>query len=270
MNGISGAVLIALCFSRSEDAIISNSMAPNIETPPPRPNRVQAWVYAILNPLIESLRRELELLRRGNLSWRFYSTKCEYIRLIFEYIGPDQQPNFEDFLADRLNEGFASYFDAHDSNLSALESSASAFFQGLMHSNLFLNEVHKSLEEYKARAEGKPLYPAADPIERDLPKYVAEYLINQTELLPPHYVTHKFWEEFRNRFEASATEFEPFRQRESFQRLKQSVVTLQNVSQELLTGLEQHRYKLCSTYDIPAAPLPTNMTHSVDAYIRNR
>jgi hypothetical protein len=270
LNGIRGAVLIALCFSQSENAIISNTMTPNVETPPARPNRVQAWVYAILNPLIESLRREIELLRRGNLSWRFYSGKCEYIRRIFEYIGPDQQPNFEDFLADRLNEGFASHFDAHDSNLSVLEGSASAFFKGLMQSNLFLKEVQDSLEEYKARAEGKPLYPAADPIERDLPKYVAEYLINRTELLPSHYLTHKFWEEFRSRFEASATEFEPYRQRESFQRLKQSVVTLHNVSQGLLAGLEQHRYGLCSTYDIPAAPLPTNLTHSVDAYIRNR
>jgi hypothetical protein len=245
-------------------------MALNIETPPPRSNRVQAWVYAILNPLIESFRRELQLLQLGNLSWRFYSRKCEYIRPVLEYIDGDQLPNFEDFLADRLNEGFGSYFDAHDSNLSVLESSAATFFDGLMHSNLFLKEVQKAFDEYKARAEGKPLYPAAEPIERDLPKYVAEYLINRTELLPSHYLTHKFWEEFRSRFELSAAEFEPYRQRESFQRLNQSVHTLNNVSRELLARLEQHRYTLCSTYDIPAAPLLVNSTHSVDAYIRNK
>jgi len=245
-------------------------MAANAEAPPPRSNRVQAWVYAILNPLIESLRRELQLLPRGNLSWRFYSRKCEYIRPIVEYIDGDQLPNLEDFLADRLNEGFASYFDVHDSNLSVLETSAAVFFDGLTHSRRFLNEVEKAFDEYKARSEGKPLYPDPALIERDLPKYVAEYLINKVELLPSHYMTHKFWEEFRNRFELSVAEFEPYGERESFQKFRQSVLTLNGISQELLGGLEQHRYGLCSTYDIPAAPLPVNASHGVDAYIRNK
>jgi hypothetical protein len=245
-------------------------MAANIEVPPPRSNRVQAWVYTILNPVIEHLRRELRLLEKGNLSWRFYSRKCEYVRSVCEYIDNDQLPNFEDFLADRLNEGFRSTIDVHDSAVSGVETSAGTFFDGLLRSSLFLNEVKKAFEEYQSQAHGKPLYPDPDSIERDLPKYVAEYLINRIELLPSHYLTHKFWEEFRNRFELSAADFDPYRQRESFALFQRSLQGLRAISTELLAAMEVHRFSLCSTYDIPAAPLPVNMSHSVDAYIRNK
>jgi len=230
-------------------------MVSNVNIPPPRANRVQAWVYAILNPVIESVRRELQLLDKGNVSWRFYSKKCEYIRPVAEYIDSNQLPNYEDFLVDGFNEGFKSVIDAHDSAVSAVEAAATRFFDGLMHSTLFSNEVKKAFDEYKLHAQGKPVYPDPDSIERDLSKYVAEYLINRTDLLPSHYLAHKFWEEFRTRFELSAAEFEPYQLRESFQAFAQSVHTLRKISQALLAAFENHRYQLCSTYDIPAAPL---------------
>jgi hypothetical protein len=43
-------------------------MIPEVTTPPQHSKRVQAWVYAIMNPLIENLRRENSLLDRGNLT----------------------------------------------------------------------------------------------------------------------------------------------------------------------------------------------------------
>ncbi len=229
---------------------------PNIY--PPRVNRVQAWVYAILNPVIERVRRELALSENGNVSWRFYSKKCEYIRPIVEYIDENQRPNLEDFLGDSLNESFGELIAAHDNAVFAVEAAAATFFAGLMQSNLFKEQVEEALREYKARAYSKPLYPDLDSIKRDLPKYVAEYLINGTDLLPNHYTTHKFWEEFRTTFERSAEEFEPYQQRESFRAFRRSVQALKGASLGLLMTLERHRYSLCSMYDIPAAPIPTS------------
>jgi len=227
-------------------------MVSNVNIPPARANRVQAWVYAILNPVIEGVRRELQLIEKGNLSWRFYSKKCEYIRPVVEYIDANQSPNYEDFLADGMNEGFKSGIDVHDNAVFTVEAAATTLFDGLMRSALFLNEVKKAFDEYKLRAHDKPQYPDPDSIERDLPKYVAQYLINRTDLLPGHYLIHKFWEEFRSRFDLSA-----YQLRESFQAFKLSIHTLKDTSQGLLAALEKHRYGLCSTYDIPAAPIPT-------------
>lgn len=245
-------------------------MASNAYTPLPGVNRVQAWVYTILNPVIDCLRRELQLLGKGNLSWRFYSKRCEYIRPIAEYINGDQMPNLEDFLTDRLNEGYKGAFDSHDSAVIAAEVGATTFFEGLVRSTLFLNEVKKAFDEYKSRALDKLQYPDPDSIERDLPKYVAEYLINRTNLLPTHYLIHKFWEDLRSRFETSDEEFEPYRQRESFLAFNRSAHVMTETSRELLPLVLQHRHQLCSTYDIPAAPIPVNMSHGIDAYIKNK
>ena len=211
------------------------------------------------------------MLQQGNLSWRFYSRKCEYIRPITEYIETDQLPNFEDFLSDGLNQDFKPSIDAHDNAVLAVEAAAGTFFDGLMHSSLFLSEVQKSLDEYKVRVADKPQYPDAAPIEKDLPKYVAEYLINSAASLPSHYVMHRFWEEFRNKFDLAGSEFGPYQQRESFQRIKQSIERLKDIANGLLSAVEKHRFWLCSTYDIPAAPIQVNKSFGADAYlIRNK
>jgi hypothetical protein len=34
----------------------------------------------------------------------------------------------------------------------------------------------------------------------------------------------------------------------------------------MLLDLENHRQLLCSTYDIPAAPIPAGKSHSADAF----
>lgn len=236
------------------------AMEPNIKIPPHHSNRVQAWVWMILNPGIEALRRELAFLEEGKLVWRFYSRKCEYIRPFTEYIEASQWPNLEDFLADPVNQGFKQKIDVHDDAVVKVETAASAFFDRLTQSDLFSKEVARAVDEYRSRASQNPQYPDADLLERDLPKYVAEYLINGVTLLPHHYVTHKFWEEFRKAFE-------PYQKRESFQDLKRTSADLKHIASELLDALQRHRRALCSTYDIPAAPLPGNMNQSADPYI---
>ncbi|MGH9432455.1 MAG: hypothetical protein ACRD3T_13020, partial [Terriglobia bacterium] len=69
-------------------------MSSNVATlPPPHSKRVEAWIYTVVNPLIESLRREAFLFEKGNLSWRWYSRRCEYIRPVVEYIDYEHRPN---------------------------------------------------------------------------------------------------------------------------------------------------------------------------------
>jgi len=101
-----------------------------------------------MNPVIESLQRESNLLGEGNLSWRPYSKRCEYIRPIREYIESSQRPNYEDFVADRLNRGFRGRFEKHDQLVSKVESAAARFFDSLTDSDDFQNQVRDSLNKY--------------------------------------------------------------------------------------------------------------------------
>lgn len=243
-------------------------MSSNVALQPPQHSeRVRAWVYTIINPLIESLRREVCLLAKGNLSWRYHSRRCEYLRPISEYIDNSQRPNYEDFLADEQNAGFKGRFDEHDDALRVVEESASRFFDGLMQSQMFLKQVKDSLAQYESTVSVQSQIPSLDSMRENLPNYVAEYVINRAVVLPNHYLMHKFWEDYKSKFENSSYEFDLYMARESFKKLEQAALRLKDLSAELLRTLESHRYLLCSTYDIPAAPIAVNKSHSADAFI---
>ena len=94
-------------------------------------------------------------------------------------------------------------------------------------------------------------------------------LVNRINTLPDHYMTHNFWEKYRDKFDVSAQEFEAYGQRRSFQALVQARAALKDASDKLLHDLESHRQLLCRTYDIPAAPIPgdRSVSHRVDAFI---
>ncbi len=244
-------------------------MIPDVATPPQHSRRVEAWVYAVLNPLIENLGREIFLLSKGNPSWRIYSRKCEYIHPICDYIGISQQPNYEDFIADPLNPGFQEKFEGHDRALAEVESSASRFSDGLIHSDVFLKQIKDSLGEYESTAHTNSVYPFIESMRESLPRAVAELLVNRIDVLPVYYMMQKFWEVYRRTFDLSAQEFEPYGQRQSFQTLLQARAALKDVADKLLHDLESHRRLLCRTYDIPAAPIPVDrsVSHRTDASI---
>lgn len=217
--------------------------------------RVESWVYTVLNPLIEALRREGVLLKKGNLTWRWYSRKCEYLRPIIEYVEDSHRPIYEDFVADNLSKEFNADFENHDKLLAQVEARASRFFDGLMQSGMFSEQVSRALTEYEASVDATLKYPNLEGMKGDLSKYIAEYLINRTEVLPPHYIAHQFWNEFGRKFERSEDEYVDYEQRGSFCALKASSSALEDNSGKLGTGLEAHRLLLCGTYDIPAAPI---------------
>lgn len=234
-------------------------MTPEVMEPPPHSKRVQAWVYAIMNPIIESLRREVSFLDKGNITWQGDTRRCEYIRPIREYFQYSQWPNYEDFVADPLNLGFREKFEGHDRALSAVESSAAEFADGLMRSDLFQKQVKDSLEQYQSTARANGQYPYLDSTGGTLPRAVAALLVNRIDVLPHHYGTREFWEMFKN-------EFEPYHERPTFQAVKEAAAALKDISSKVLLDLENHRQSLCRTYDIPAAPIPTDKSRSTDAF----
>jgi hypothetical protein len=164
-------------------------------------------------------------------------------------------------VADPLNLGFREKFEEHDRGLSAVESSAAGFADGLMHSDLFQKQVKDFLELYQSTARANPQYPYLDDSPGGtLPRGVAALLVNRIDVLPHHYGTHRFWEMYKN-------EFEPYHERSSFQAVKNAADVLKEFSSKLLLDLENHRQLLCRTYDIPAAPITTDKSHSADAFI---
>lgn len=226
------------------------AMAANPTIPPLHSKRVEAWVYTILNPVIQRLRTELGLLERKNLTWRAYSGRCQYILPIEQYLDPTQLPNLEDFLSDPVNPDFDHDFERHDSTLLKVEEAAQEFFRILMQAPIFQKQLESSFREFAASASG------SEPMEmKDLARDVAEFLINNVRELPSHYARQPFWQDHSRNFAQLISDLEPYTSRQSFQFLQSSSERLQSISLALKDRLEVHRRYLCMTFDVPAAPI---------------
>jgi hypothetical protein len=210
--------------------------------------RVEAWIYTVINPIVESLQRELELLETGNLSWRYYSQRCEFIRPLQEYLDGAQWPNYSDFLQE--NQEFKERFQIHDTGLDALNNSASALFGTLISNPQFLQVVESSYGEYEEARKRDPLAPDLTDIRQDISKYAAEYLINNYRALPAHYNLAKFWA-------IASGSMRAFRSSSNFfAAVQEHALTLRGESQRLSLDLEHHRLGFARSFDIPAAPVP--------------
>jgi hypothetical protein len=207
--------------------------------------RVKAWVYAILTPLIEALRRETSLLKTGNLSWRAYKKRCEYIHPTQELINPSHEPILDDLLSEDSN--LRGRLNEHDSALEKLETAASKFAQELTQASAFQGLITECLSKYASMRDLNPLLPDLGDASR-IPGYVAEFLVNNTETLPQHYTMFSFWETFR-------PEFMQFKQRSSFHAISHCTESLTRISDKLRPDLETMRLNMAREYDIPAAPI---------------
>jgi hypothetical protein len=206
--------------------------------------RVKAWTYAILNPLIDTLRREAAQLKVGNLSWRLHSKRCEYLRPVEETIDPSHLPILEDLLAE--DPSFRERFAERDLAIVKLGEAAAAFFRSLLQSDLFKNDVAQCLHQYQTTI-GPNEADLAD-IAAKVPEYVAENLVNNITSVPRHHTMHLFWQRF-------GPEFSNYRNRETFSVTEAACVNLLGISERLRVDLESLRLSLCRDYDIPAAPL---------------
>jgi hypothetical protein len=224
-------------------------MVKRLEMPPRKQSRrVAAWIYTVINPIIESLQRELAFLEIGNLTWRPRTGCCEIIRTIKEYVDVNQWPNYADFLAQRSASVFALKFQRHDSDLRKLNGVAQELFNRMISWEEFKAAIESDLVAY-GRASLQPQSSTYIPDREEIPKMAAEYVINNVQTLPSHYLDSAFWNYAGRNLLA-------FRSRPEFQELHRSMTGLGDVSAGLKRELEGHRLSLSSKYDVPAAPVP--------------
>lgn len=206
---------------------------------------MKAWVYAVLNPVIDSLRREAGFLKTGNLSWRAHRDRCEYIQPIYELVDASHEPILEDLLAE--DSTLRQRFDDHDSALARVERAAADFFQNLIGGDSFRLQVAESLKEYESLRASNSTLPELSGIQSKVPEYVAEFIVNNAKSLPRHHTMYSFWDRFE-------PEFLSFKQRPTFAVAMEAAENLLRISEKLRLDLETLRLNLVREYDIPAAP----------------
>ncbi len=216
--------------------------------PKSQSRRVAAWIYAVINPIVDALDRELKILDAENLTWRSNLGRCESIRSIQEYVDAGQWPNFRDFLAEHSL--FLKSFGQHDSDLTLVNERAQRVFDWLMSWDQFSTSVGELLDRYeRERSSIGPQAPSFNNSRPELPKIVGENIVNNIQSLPAHYLFAPFWN-------FAAKQLLPFRNLPEFAPLHHARGKLRDTSSELKQELEELRLSLSRKFDVPAAPFP--------------
>ena len=218
--------------------------------PPKQFRRVAAWIYAVINPIIDSLQRELSFLDSGNLTWRANTRRCEMIKTVQEYVDSTQWPNYQDFLAEYPKSAFISGFKKHDSHVQDLNNVTQVLFDRMLSWPDFLSALEAALTKYEnERASLGPRAQSLTDQTKEVLEEVAQHVINNVQALPSHYVISQFWNEV-------GSDLLSFRNRPEFQPLHQGMRSLVQLSATLKKALEAMRLSLSRQYDVPAAPVP--------------
>lgn len=208
-----------------------------------RSERVKAWMYSVLNPLMEALRAETLSLSKKNITWRYSTDGMEFIVATRELIQPSLRPNYDDLLR-----GYAvvkPQMEDRDKKFETLRGQASNCWKQLTEYTDFRHVVGNQLKQW--RDEGNS-YPGGAIPEEEFWLLIAEHILNNAAELPFYYTNRPFWSRFGQSLLA-------LRVGQPFSQLEKSTVELKKSDETLIKFLDQSRSNLCEQYDIPAAPV---------------
>lgn len=205
--------------------------------------RVAAWVYTVINPLIEALKVEKSFLKEKNWTWRYETKNLEFILPLEGYIDSASLPNFEGFL--KAYPEVERKRKKHEEFRVALSENCRIAFDYLIELKTFQDKVSSSCSTYGE-------YPGGTVSERDFAKLIAQYIVNHIKDLPGYYTTSKFWARYEH-------EFSQFRTGKEFEKLESAGKQLENNDEKLLARLKDLRSTLCKQYDVPDAPILTSI-----------
>ena len=204
----------------------------------PGRERAKAWIYSVINPLLDGLSLETSFLAKGNWTFRGYNRDLEFIRPTATFVDYQSRPNWDDFTAS--NPDIRERIARRDERREELGKGCIVAFDYLVPIQEFEQEVSRCLTAWQAREGGN--------LGQRPAEVVGELIVNNVRDLPDHYGYHRFWSAFGAEF------LRRFRTGEPFDRADQAGLALRKSNDELFADLMKVRSDLAAEYDIPWAP----------------
>ena len=158
-----------------------------------KPELARAWVVTVINPILDGLRREQNLLDQKNWSWRYITGRFEHIAPIIDYIDVRYHDNHEEFCHQYPE--IARLISKHDQALDDLAKALSQAYGRLLE----MEELRRELERIREECtDYQGLW--RDIEESEHIKIIAEHMLNTTPSLSQIYMDYRFWNKFRDRF----------------------------------------------------------------------
>jgi len=209
--------------------------------------RLEAWIYDVVNPMLQGLEHPISLLKQQTWSWRFFRRRLEWIRPASEIIEQESGPNLEDLVESNPAEGSA--FRLWAQGIQKLETACSTEFDCVRQHGRFLEVVATCIQEFQPTRLGGPW--GGWPDEK-APDILAEHIVNNRTDLESDNSTREFWEQFRADLEESVRGDVVWvnLHRET----GEAGANLLVLGKGLDAGLKAFRRKTCTDHDIPFAP----------------
>lgn len=200
----------------------------------PGPNRVQAWIYGVINPLEEALESEALAGRRRDASFRSRTGGLENLLRLRRYLTRSGALILDDLST--YSPAMKEFEKRHDTLIADVEWEAKKLFERLFTSKEFAGVVEKHFKEVCA----------PDSMLRE----VTEALVNDAaQYADPNEGSYgEAW----NR---ALPVLEKFREEAGYQTLNAKLGELRQQSEDLRDELIQLRAKLVEEFDVPPAPL---------------
>jgi hypothetical protein len=150
----------------------------------------RTWVITVINPVVESLRREKVWLGPKNWSWRYSTGGFEHLWPVASYVDPAYSDNLAEFRG--WYPEVAQAIDRHDALLMQLATACRKTLEHLLDSEDFRRVLEDA--DAAARNRGINIEEARGAVPADdWPRLMAQYLINNIGLLPEYYTTAGYW-----------------------------------------------------------------------------
>jgi hypothetical protein len=204
--------------------------------------RRKAWIYSVINPLLEGLRIEATFLAKENWTFRRYNRDLEFIRPVPVLIGYKSRPNLEDLATSKPQTRKA--IQRREAQREKLRDGCRAAFDTLAANPDFQREVSEALQAVESERPGETenLTHPGVPFH----EVIAEVVVNKGGV-PDHAGIYPFWSRFRGQFMS-------FRVGAEFDAADQAGRELKDYNDDLERELTQLRSALADEYDIPWAP----------------
>ena len=198
--------------------------------------RFKAWVYTVINPVLEGLRIESAFLQKKNWTFRFRTGELEFVRPLEEYVDYVVRPNLEDFL--ESNPGDNKLIGDRNQHRDVLRDKCQKAFAHLTGQETFRQKVSSCVDQFTGAGEFRT------EVANEL---MAESIVNNIRNQPEHYGTSRFWSQFREDLMA-------FRTGEVFQQTDQAGEQLVESNKQVSARLRETRKQLAEQHDVPFAP----------------
>lgn len=204
--------------------------------------RRKAWIYSVINPLLEGLRIEATFLARENWTFRRYNQELEFIRPARILVGHMSAPNLEDL--EKSKPDTQKVIERREAQREKLRDACRAAFDTLAANPDFQRKVSDAFQARESESPGETaqlLHPAVPFYE-----VMAESVVNKGGV-PDHARVYPFWSRFKD-------EFMRFRTGTEFDKADHAGRELAKCNNHLSNELTQLRGALAEEYDIPWAP----------------